>query len=155
LDRCQRRPLQTQLCCAAWFFFLSSMFMPAVEVFGSHSGWEAADTCFKYVLRPLAREEVKDWSYYTLNCLFALANLLLACSPLLLWRLRHGKGSIYGALFVTSAAAMWCALTTKIGPLIGFVVWCSAGLAVLCAFRMRWAMLPLTAVAPLLACMSR
>ena len=106
-------------------------------------------------LPPLYKATIGNSTVEGIEC---LANLLIALSPLFLWRLRHGKGQWYSVQFVIAAAAMWCSLVINIGPriapLIGYVVWCLAGLLVLCAFRMRWAMLPLTTLAPFLVWMS-
>lgn len=158
LAPCHKQTAQTRLFHAAWLLLIASLLLPAVQGCGTTvtPGWHAAVICCEAPFMSLFGETVNDWCGYGLYSMLALANLLLALSPLFLCRLRNAKGQAYGALFVTAASAMWCCSmhdTEKF--LVGYYAWCSAGLAMLCAFRMRWAVLPLLALAPLLACLAR
>jgi hypothetical protein len=150
LAGCQRPPGQTRCFQAAWLLLMVSLFLPAMKGCNNTSirGWEAATTCFEIVLDP-PPEISRQSSGYAVYCLCAAANLLLALSPLFLWRLRRGKGAWYGLLLVVTVPAMWC-MGNSNGLLIGYYLWCAGGLAVMCAFRMRWAMLPLMGATPLL-----
>jgi hypothetical protein len=153
LAPCQKGPPQSRVFRLAWLCLFASLLLPAVQGCGTtvHYGWEAGMVCCEVPLMPFLGEDIVDWFGYALYCLLALANLLLALSPLFLWRLRLGKGHWFGAMFVAAASAMWClSVSDANNLLVGYYAWCSAGLIVLCAFPMRWAMLPLAAVAPVL-----
>jgi hypothetical protein len=154
LTACQRRPGQSWCFRAAWLLLGLSLFLPAMKGCNGTTirGWEAAKTCGAIVLDP--PDSRSQWSGHALFCLCSVANVLLAVSPLFLWRLRQGKGTFYGLLLVTAVPAMWC-FGDPVQVLIGYYVWCAGGLIILCAFRLRWAMLPLVLVALLLVCFAR
>lgn len=157
LGVCQRRTAQRRLFGTGWLLLVVSLFLPAVKGCGNTTfcGWEAAAASFELPLRLFwepkfdsAKDNAFACGFY---CLLAMANLLLAGSPLFLWRLTRGKGGYYGALFATASAAMWCFSIEPQMLLVGYYAWCLAGLAILCAYRMPWSVLPLMLLPPLLA----
>lgn len=147
----QRQPGQSRCFQAAWLLLGVSLFLPAMKGCNSTSiyGWEAARVCFQITFDP-PPEISHQTSGYVLYCVCAASNVLLLLSPVFLWRLRRGKGRYYGLLLTATVPAMWC-FGDPTQVLIGYYVWCVAGLAILCAFRMRWVMLPLLCIAPMLA----
>jgi hypothetical protein len=158
---CHGRTAQRRLFGTGWLLLVVSLFLPAVKGCGNTTfrGWEAAAASFELPLR-LFWESKADSAkvngfVYGFYCLLAMANLLLAGSPLFLWRLTRGKGEYYGAIFATASAAMWCFSIEPQMLLVGYYVWCLAGLAILCAYRMRWPVLPLMLLPPLLALCGR
>lgn len=151
LVACQRRSGQARCIQAGWLLLAVSLFLPAMKGCNNTSivGWEAARASLDAALHPPS-EISHETGGYLLVCLSGVANVLLAFSPLFLWRLRRGKGAYYGLLLFVAVPAMWC-FGDPAQVLIGYYVWCAGGLAILCAFPMRWAMLPLLAIAPTLA----
>jgi hypothetical protein len=150
LSACQRQPAQTRFFQAAWLLLFVSLFLPAMKGCNNTSirGWEAAKVCALVTVDPVAKTP-SEWTGHVLFCLCNAVNVLLVLSPLFLWRLRRGKGAYYGLLMVAAVPAMWC-FGDPAQMLIGYYVWCAAALAILCAYPMRWAMLPLLAIAPIL-----
>lgn len=128
-----------------WALLAFSLFLPAARGCGEAriEGWRAAGVCGAMVVDSLKKGE---WYAAGFFGWLSFGNLLLLASPLLLWRLRLGAGRVYNVLLATVIAAM-CSLSIR-GThqfLIGYYLWCCAGLSFLCAARMRWPTLLLMA----------
>lgn len=156
LAACQSGTVQRRLFRIAWFLLAISLLLPSVRGCGDtvSNGWQAATFSFQLPYWLFSDPKVGCFAY-GFYCLIALANLLLALSPLLLWRLQRGKGRYYGTLLPVAAAAMWCPAIDPKALYVGYYVWCLGGLTILCAYRMHWRMLPLMALPPLLIIMAR
>lgn len=110
--------------------------------------------CGQLVIDPPVSEASATWRGILLYAWLTLGNALLLGSPFLLWRLQHDKGRLYGAVLATAVAAM-CGLSINDKSrdffLVGYYVWCLAGVSLLCAYRIRWPTLALMALVVLLA----
>ncbi|HEX5447457.1 MAG TPA: hypothetical protein VFW87_26820, partial [Pirellulales bacterium] len=112
----------------AWLLLLISLMMPAVRGCGDEAvpGYRAAAVTMLYQVQPPVHQPAQVWlPAYLEFSLLNLANLLVIFSPLLIHRMRRGKGRVYGVLLAAGAAAMWCMpIGERPGSLLsGYYVW--------------------------------
>ncbi|HJT32922.1 MAG TPA: hypothetical protein VJ783_12850 [Pirellulales bacterium] len=138
----------------AWLLLLASLGLPAVRGCGNDAvpGYSAAAVACNYQVRPPVDQPIETWAAaYVEFTWLNLANLLLILSPLFIRRVERGQGRHYGALLALACAVMWCLpIGERPGTLlIGYYVWCLAGLCLLASIRLRWPTLLAMAVLPL------
>ncbi|HVX14131.1 MAG TPA: hypothetical protein VHC22_23295 [Pirellulales bacterium] len=154
LDGWQHGAGRTRLFWLGWTILVASLFLPALKGCGNQSirGWQAAIACGQLVIDPPGNSS-DNWAGVLAYVWLTLGNALLLGSPFLLWRLQRNGGRIYGTLLAMAVATM-CGLSIgyRNGEffLIGYYVWCLAGLSLLSAYRMRWSTLALMVLAVLL-----
>lgn len=138
----------------AWLLLLASLGLPAVRGCGNDAvpGYSAAAVACAYQVQPPVVQPLQTWAAaYVEFTWLNLANLLLILSPLFIRRIERGQGRLYGALLALACAAMWCLpIGERPGTLlVGYYVWCLAGLCLLASIRLRWWTLLAMAVLPL------
>ncbi|HET6881481.1 MAG TPA: hypothetical protein VFI31_15065, partial [Pirellulales bacterium] len=116
---------QPRLFALGWMLLAASLLLPAVKGCNNESvkGWEAAMVCGSIAFDPPGSAE---WPAVVWYDVLTFGNLPLVLSPLFLWRLRRGKGQLYGTLLAMSCAAMWSvAIRDADKVLVGYYVWCA------------------------------
>lgn len=137
-----------------WLLLLASLVLPAVRGCGDGAvpGYSAAAVACSYQVRPPVDQPVETWAAaYVEFTWLNLANVLMILSPLFIRRVERGQGRLYGALLALACAAMWCLpIGERPGTLlVGYYVWCLAGLCLLASVRLRWWALLAMGVLPL------
>ncbi|MGH7136092.1 MAG: hypothetical protein ACREHD_10150, partial [Pirellulales bacterium] len=103
---------------------------------------------------PPVGEAASKWQAIVLYAWLTLGNALLLCSPFWLRRLQQGRGRLYSVLLATTVTAM-CSLSIREANhlLVGYYLWCLAGVSLLCASRVRWPTLALMVLVLLFVCL--
>lgn len=138
----------------AWLLLLASLVLPSVRGCGDDAvpGYSAAVAACMYQISPPVNQPVESWvAAYVEFTWLNLANLLLILSPRFIRRVERGQGRVYGVLLALACAAMWgLPIGERPGTLlVGYYVWCLAGLCLLASIRLRWWTLLSMAVLPL------
>ena len=115
----------------AWGLFLLSFTLPSLTVFGPVLGYGAA---WFALVAPFEHVMKGDVLRPGLICYLAIdmANGLTVLLPLLLWRLRRGRGKWLSATLAISMVAPWFVCWDP-HMLAGYYVWCASFLLVLAA----------------------
>lgn len=157
LETFQGGVAQTRVFRLGWTLLALSLFTPAVKGCGNQNvpGWRAAVLCAHVAIDPPVGEAASKWQAIVLYGWLTLGNALLLCSPFWLRRLQQGRRRLYSILLATTVTAM-CSFSIRNTNhfLVGYYLWCLAGLSLLCAFRMRWPTLALMALVLLFVCLT-
>ena len=126
----QKEPRQIILLCLAWGMFLLSLALPSLTIFGPVYGYGAA---WIAMMAPL--DAVKDEAFHRHMFWYLtvdVANLSAALLPLLIWRLRCGRGRwsamVHCVSLVATPFPFW-----DTPMLVGYYVWCASFLLALIA----------------------
>lgn len=149
----ERRGLGLVRC--AWLLLGLSLCMPSVRGCSNQSlaGWETALTCASTQIEMLARRHDASWTAYVCCSMLNLGNLLMALSPLAVWRTkrRERAGRAYAAVLGACAVGIWSlAIGDAASLLVGYYFWSLAALALLSAFRLGAAALSFMGILSLL-----
>jgi hypothetical protein len=120
---------QTAVLWTAWGLFLVSLALPCLGAFGMVLGYAAAWFVLSGPFMALSRGE---WQHPQLLLLIHLsaANVLILCTPFLIWRLRSGRGQGLSATLCLAMIGPWSIIWDSPGLLVGYFVWCASfGLA--------------------------
>jgi len=119
----------------AWNLFLLSLALPSMVIFSPVDGWEAAWLAFILPLNAIRRGDI--FHLHLPWCVGnAVSNILMALVPLVMWRIRHGRGQ-----WLTAALCLAMVFPWSVGwdtPMLpGYYVWCGGFYLALCALPIR------------------
>ena len=134
---------------AAWGFFLLSLALPSVIVFGEVSGWAAAWTVLTIIPNVIAHilgfndpseSMVKPIGALLLYGPLSVANFILILAPLCLWLQRYRWSWWITQIAPICASAAWIifALDDGTKALVGYYVWCASFLIFISSQRIAW-----------------
>jgi len=115
----------------SWITFLISLALPSFTVFGPVQGFSAA---WFAIVGPV--ESLLKYGQLPIGVIVYLvidaANILMLSLPLLIWRLRCGRGARLGALLSITMVGTWCVAWDAGDLLFGYYLWCvSFGMALI------------------------
>jgi hypothetical protein len=122
---------QAALLWLAWAAFLLSLALPSLHVFGPVAGWDAL---WFVLVMPFDAAREADLLHVPLLWFLMLdvANLLAILLPVLVWRLRRGRGQWYAAALCVAMISPWSVSWDTV-MLPGYYVWCVSFLLALAA----------------------
>jgi hypothetical protein len=143
---------QTWLLWIAWSVFLFSLALPSLNGLGFDFGWQAAHAA---LLIPYWF--VRGWGFWGngvspgsafVTLIVDLANVLALFTPLLIWRLKTGKGARMSAALCLVIPSTWIWWDPRM--YVGYYVWClSFALAQAALPINRWLFAGLVAIVTL------
>ncbi len=122
--------LRSTVVCLASLLFMLSMYLPAIDVHGVHSGWDASVLCLGVGWSEISRNSSQtDWVYFLI---LSFGNLLMLLSPVFIQRIVDGRGKYYGTLILLCGVAGLCMLLLEDIENLrgGFYCWCASFLFV-------------------------
>ena len=142
----QQQGSRPRVCYLAWLLIAISLFLPVAEGCNNQKihGWQVAQIAILSqgnAMQGLVTDEqpsdVGDWVLLWHLTLLNLANLLVLCSPLFLFRLQRGQGRLMGNALAISIVSVWL-IPVKGEFLIGYYVWASGITLLLQTMRIGW-----------------